>query len=218
MAEPDRTERSDLAGNEPASVERHPTAPAFSAADGRPHRRGRWTLGGTVVVGVSLFSALLAFGLSRDPSVIRSPLLGRPAPDFTLRTLLSGKKIQLSQLRGRVVVINFWASWCAACREEHPAPIAAWLRYRDQGVVMLGIDYQDRISAALAFMREMGGDWPMLEDPGGKVALSYGVYGVPETFSSSTRRGSSRTSARVPLPTNSSPIRSNDCSTEGGPS
>jgi len=81
-----------------------------------------------------------------------------------------------------VVVINFWASWCAARREEHPALIAAWDRYRDQGVVMLGIDYQDRVSDALAFVREMGGDWPILEDPGGRVALSYGVYGVPETF------------------------------------
>ena len=80
------------------------------------------------------------------------------------------------------MVINFWASWCAACREEHPALIAAWDRYRDQGMVMLGIDYQDRVSGALAFVREMGGDWPILEDPGGRVALSYGVYGVPETF------------------------------------
>ena len=181
MAEPHLTEPPQPAEDELTGVERHPTAPPFSGPDGRPRRR-RWILGGVVLMSVSGISALLAFGLSRDPSVIRSPLLGRPAPDFALRTLHSGKKIQLSEFRGRVVVINFWASWCAACREEHPALIAAWDRYRDQGVVMLGIDYQDRVSDALAFVREMGGDWPILEDPGGKVALSYGVYGVPETF------------------------------------
>src|SRR5207253_647016 len=81
-----------------------------------------------------------------------------------------------------VVIINFWASWCAACREEHPNLLAAWDRYRDQGVVLLGIDFQDSPGAAQAFMREMGGDWPILGDPGGRVALEYGVYGVPETF------------------------------------
>jgi cytochrome c biogenesis protein CcmG/thiol:disulfide interchange protein DsbE len=182
VAEPDRTERSDLAGDEPASAAHHSTPPAVSSADGHAHRRGRWIVVATVAVSVSLISALLAFGLSRDPSVIRSPLLGRPAPDFALRTLQGGPRIRLSGFRGRVVVINFWASWCAACREEHPALIAAWERYRDQGVVMLGIDYQDRVPDALAFVREMGGDWPIVQDPGGRVALSYGVYGVPETF------------------------------------
>ena len=84
-------------------------------------------------------------------------------------------------------MINFWASWCAACREEHPALLAAWQRYRDQGVAILGIDYQDQASAAMAFMRELGGDWPILDDPGGRVALAYGVYGVPETFFVSRR-------------------------------
>ncbi len=80
------------------------------------------------------------------------------------------------------MVVNFWASWCAACREEHPALTAAWDRYSDQGVVLVGVDFQDRKGPALEFMREMGGDWPVVEDPGGRTALDYGVAGVPETF------------------------------------
>jgi cytochrome c biogenesis protein CcmG/thiol:disulfide interchange protein DsbE len=137
---------------------------------------------GVVIAAVSLLTSLFAFGLDRDPSVIKSPLIGRPAPDLALRTLDDGRLVRLSSLRGQVVVINFWASWCAACREEHPALIATWQRYRDQGVILLGIDFQDRKSDAVEFMKEMGGDWPILEDPGGRVALAFGVYGVPETY------------------------------------
>lgn len=137
---------------------------------------------GGIVGAVALLTALFGVGLTRDPSLIRSPLVGHRAPNFALRTLDGSRLVRLSELRGQVVVVNFWASWCAACREEHPNLLAAWARYRDQGVVMLGIDYQDSASAARAFMREMGGGWPILVDPGSRVALDYGVYGVPETF------------------------------------
>jgi cytochrome c biogenesis protein CcmG/thiol:disulfide interchange protein DsbE len=83
---------------------------------------------------------------------------------------------------GQVVILNFWASWCVACREEHPSFVLAWDRYRDRGVVILGIVYQDPPSNAMSYMREMGGDWPNVMDPGSQTALAYGVYGVPETF------------------------------------
>ena len=79
-------------------------------------------------------------------------------------------------------MVNFWASWCVSCRQEHPALEAAWQRYRDQGVVVLGIDYQDSSSGARAFVHELGGSWPVLDDPGSRTALAYGVRGVPETF------------------------------------
>jgi cytochrome c biogenesis protein CcmG/thiol:disulfide interchange protein DsbE len=152
------------------------------AAQRASRRRTRWVLIGTVVAAITLLTSLLAFGLSRDPTLIRSPLLGRRAPGFTLPTLDGSGTVRLADLRGHVVVVNFWASWCAACREEHPNLLAAWDRYRDHGVVLLGIDYQDSRRAALAYMAELGGDWPVLDDPGGRTALAYGVYGVPETF------------------------------------
>ena len=79
-------------------------------------------------------------------------------------------------------MINFWASWCVDCRVEHPALAAAWDRYRDRGVVFLGIAFQDRVSDSRAFLTELGGDWPQLLDPAERTALAYGVYGVPETF------------------------------------
>jgi len=137
---------------------------------------------GAVIVVAGLLTTLFGFGLTRDPSILQSSLVGRRGPGFALPTLDASRVIRLSDLRGQVVVINFWASWCAACRQEHPNLLAAWERYRDQGVVLLGIDYQDSSAAAKAFMKQMGGDWPILTDPESRVAIDYGVYGVPETF------------------------------------
>ena len=135
-----------------------------------------------VLLLIAGLTGLFAFGLSRDPTLIRSALIGRPAPGFALQTLDGDRTVRLSDLRGQVVVVNFWASWCAACREEHPNFIAAWTRYQDQGVVILGVMFQDSPSAARDFMKQEGGDWPILVDPGERTALAYGVYGVPETF------------------------------------
>jgi cytochrome c biogenesis protein CcmG/thiol:disulfide interchange protein DsbE len=81
-----------------------------------------------------------------------------------------------------VVVVNFWASWCADCRIEHPSLAAVWDRYRDQGVVLIGIPFEDRVSASRSYARQMRTTWPLLEDPGSRTALRYGVYGPPETF------------------------------------
>jgi len=131
---------------------------------------------------VVVLAGVFGFGLGRNPAYIPSPLVGKPAPMFALRTLNGRQVIRMSQLRGHVVVVNFWASWCLACREEHPNLIAAWQRYGDSGVVFLGIVYQDTVANAEAFVREMGGGWPNLVDPGGRTALDYGVYGVPETY------------------------------------
>lgn len=137
---------------------------------------------GAVVLCVVLLTALLGLGLTRDPRALDSPLVGKPAPDFALRTLDGPETIRLSQFAGHAVVINFWASWCTECRIEHPDLVAAWRRYGDRGVVFLGIVYQDTVPNARAFVREMGGGWPSLLDPGGRTALQFGVYGVPETF------------------------------------
>ena len=148
----------------------------------RRRRRRGWVAVGGVVAAVALVASLLAFGLSRDPTQLRSPLVAKAAPDFALPTLDGGRTVRLADLRGQVVVLNFWASWCAECRVEHPALQAAWDRFRDQGVVFLGVPFQDAPSASKAYAAAVGGDWPLLADPSSSTALAYGVYGVPETF------------------------------------
>ncbi len=127
------------------------------------------------------FLGLLAYGLTRNPNIIESPLPGRPAPDFALETL-GGERLALLDLRGKVVVVNFWASWCLACEAEHPYLVEAERKYADEDVQMVGVIYQDSRANAERYIRRMGGDWPNLVDPGSRVAIEYGVYGVPETF------------------------------------
>jgi cytochrome c biogenesis protein CcmG, thiol:disulfide interchange protein DsbE len=141
-----------------------------------------WVPLAAVVAVVVLFAGLLASGLGRDPTAITSPLIGRTAPGFQLRTLDGKEMVRLGDLRGQVVVVNFWASWCTECRVEHPVLDAAWKRFRDSGVVIVGIGFQDTRSDALAYLKEAGVTWPAVEDPGSRTALAYGVYGIPETF------------------------------------
>lgn len=136
---------------------------------------------------------LLAFGMTRDPRVIPSPLPGRAAPDFALDVMPldvvpvgdtdSAATIQLADLRGNVVVLNFWASWCLACRDEH-APLSQVAReYRGQPVRFYGVVYNDSQENAKRWIRRMGGQsYPALVDPGARTAIEYGLYGVPETF------------------------------------
>ena len=125
---------------------------------------------------------LLAYGFKTDPREIPSPLLGRPAAAFSLTTF-AGSPVSLEDLRGKVVMLNFWASWCVpACYEEAPALERTWREYKDKGVVLVGVDIQDKEEAARKFMAEFGYSFPNAPDPAGRVAVSYGVYGVPETF------------------------------------
>lgn len=125
--------------------------------------------------------ALLAYGLTRDPNMVESPLPGRPAFDFHAATL-AGDSLRLSDLEGRVVILNFWASWCLACIDEHPILIEASSRYPESEVQVLGVVYQDTPENARRWMRQMGGDWPSVVDQSSRIAIDYGVYGVPETF------------------------------------
>lgn len=125
---------------------------------------------------------LLAYGLTRDPRSIPSPLVGRQAADFTL-TLFNGGTFSLAEQRGRVVVMNIWSSWCIpACYNEAPALEAAWQQYRHTDVVILGVNYQDREAAAKEFLARFRHTFPNGADVGSKIAIEYGVYGVPETF------------------------------------
>jgi cytochrome c biogenesis protein CcmG/thiol:disulfide interchange protein DsbE len=126
--------------------------------------------------------AVLAYGFRTDPRAIPSPLVGRPAVPFTL-TGFDGAPVRLDALRGRVVLVNFWASWCyPACYEEAPVLEAGWQRYRDRGLVVVGVDIQDKEPAARRFVAQFGLTFVNAPDPQGRVSIDWGVYGVPETF------------------------------------
>ncbi|MDQ2742154.1 MAG: TlpA family protein disulfide reductase [Chloroflexota bacterium] len=124
---------------------------------------------------------LLWTGFGRDPNAVPSPLVSRPAPDFTL-TALDGRRVSLRSMRGHPVVINFWASWCTDCATENPYLSDAWRLYAAHGVRFIGISFNDGQSNAGTFMHRFGDGWTDLEDPGARTAISYGVSGVPETF------------------------------------
>lgn len=134
--------------------------------------------------------ALLGFGMTRDPRSIASPLPGRQAPQFALATFTgvpAGQRldtVNLSKYAGDVVVINYWASWCLACRGEHPVLQMVGSAFRDTADVhFFGILYNDTPENGRRWLAEMGGDsYPSLLDPGSRTAIDYGVYGVPETY------------------------------------
>ena len=134
-----------------------------------------------VLVAIGGVVALLAYGFTTDPRAIPSILTGKPAPDFSL-TLFDGRTIRLSDFRGKVVFLNFWASWCPPCRAEARLLEQAWRRYKDHGVVFLGVDIQDKEEAARGFIQEFGITYINGRDPQNRIAIDYGVYGIPETF------------------------------------
>ena len=138
----------------------------------------RLAVAGVIVGGVI---GLLAYGFTRDARYIQSPLVAKKAASFTL-TLFDGKAIRLEDFRGKALLINFWASWCIPCRAEARVLESAWQKYKDRGVVFLGINIQDREDDARAFMKEFGITYLNGRDESGKIAIDYGVWGIPETF------------------------------------
>ena len=138
--------------------------------------------------------ALLGFGLTRDPRAIPSPLPGRAAPDFALSVIRRGDlaevavadvgdTVRLARLRGQVVVLNFWASWCLACRAEHGVLSSVASTYVGRPVRFVGVLYQDAPEKGRVWIQEMGGQtYTAVNDPGSRTAIDYGLYGVPETF------------------------------------
>lgn len=125
--------------------------------------------------------ALLVLGLGRDPHKMDSPLVGRAAPPFALKPAGGGEPVSLESLRGKTVVVNFWATWCAPCFQEHRVLVEGARRY-GQDVVFLGVIYEDEEPKVVEFLRRQGASYPSLMDDGGKTAIAYGVYGVPETY------------------------------------
>ena len=122
--------------------------------------------------------SLLAWGLRTQAD---EPVEAGLAPDFTLTTV-TGETVALADLRGQVVIVNFWASWCPPCREEAAYLEASWRKYQDQGVVFIGVDYLDTRPKALAYIEEFDITYPNGPDIGQKIARAYKIQGVPETF------------------------------------
>jgi len=141
-----------------------------------------WIPVGIVVLIVALLAALFAFGLGRNPTVVQPVDLGKMAPGFQLARLDGTGTVSLGSMRGQVVVLNFWASWCADCIVEGKALQAVFDRYRDQGVQFVGVSFEDQSGTARGFAKQMGMHWPLASDPGTTTAIDYGVTGVPETF------------------------------------
>jgi cytochrome c biogenesis protein CcmG/thiol:disulfide interchange protein DsbE len=137
---------------------------------------------------VLLASALLAapllvvlfLNLGRDPHTVVSPLIGRPAPSFSLPRVGGGAPVKLESLRGWPVVLNFWATWCVPCFQEHP--VLAHAAQENPGVQFLGVVYEDDEDQVKGYLERQGGAYPNLMDADDKTAIAFGVFGVPETY------------------------------------
>lgn len=143
-----------------------------------------WRSGSYGAAGALLITALLGYGMTRDPGEIPSPLPGKDAPAFALPMMDDqAKQVNLAELRGQVVVLNFWASWCLNCRSEHGALSDIARKYDGRGVNFYGVVYNDNAENAARWIEEMGGQsYPALLDDDSRTAIDYGLYGVPETF------------------------------------
>ena len=143
----------------------------------------RWVGYGVALAGV-VFAVVLASRFGVDPGLVDSPLLGKPAPEFTLAPLEGGDTVSLSDLQGEIVVVNFFASWCLQCRNEHQAITSTADAFADQGVTFVQISYQESPPVSLEYLKAAGrSDAALyLADPGSRTAIAYGVFGIPETF------------------------------------
>jgi cytochrome c biogenesis protein CcmG/thiol:disulfide interchange protein DsbE len=123
----------------------------------------------------------LAIGLGHDPREVPSPLINRPAPAFRLTQLGDpAKEFSAAEMRGKVWLLNVWASWCVSCREEHPVLMDL---SRTGAVPIYGLNYKDKREEGLAWLREFGNPYVLsAADTDGRVGIDYGVYGVPETY------------------------------------
>lgn len=128
-----------------------------------------------------LLVLLLGIGLGLNPREVPSPLIGKPAPSFRLPELHAPERtFSPQELAGQVWILNVWASWCAACREEHPVLEAL---AKSRAVPIYGLNYKDRREDAIRWLQQFGDPYRLsIFDAEGRVGIDYGVYGVPETY------------------------------------
>ena len=133
------------------------------------------------LAGFIILVGFLAAGLKLDPKEIPSPLINKPAPDFSVPTLFDEKQsISSEQLKGQMWLLNVWASWCVACRQEHPL----LNELAEQNILpIIGLNYKDQRNDAITWLGERGNPYTIIaHDLKGDVGIDYGVYGVPESF------------------------------------
>ncbi|MCZ7574411.1 MAG: TlpA family protein disulfide reductase [Ardenticatenaceae bacterium] len=168
-----------------------PEAHAVRPPQSRAQRLVAWAvwLGAVAILGLLGYALVTGAGKPGRPAgvTINSQtatlaVLDRPAPDFSLTRFGTGETVRLSDLRGQVVVLNFWASWCPPCRQEAPTLERIWREYKDRGVVFVGIDIWDTDADAARFLQEFGITYPNGPDPNGEIAIEYGLTGIPETY------------------------------------
>lgn len=143
----------------------------------------RWAGYGLAVAAVAL-AVTLATRFGSDPTHVESPLIGGPAPEFDLPSLVEDETVRLADLRGDIVVLNFFASWCLECRLEHPDLVASSDNFGPTGVRFVQVGYQERPQDSAAWLDDAGRSEHTLylHDPGSRTAIAYGVFGIPETY------------------------------------
>jgi cytochrome c biogenesis protein CcmG/thiol:disulfide interchange protein DsbE len=148
----------------------------------RPRRRTVLWISSAVGIVVAGLVVLLVTRAPASSRVAPSPLIGRLAPEVR-GTTIDGEAYDMGELRGRWVLVNFFATWCVPCRKEHPELIKLDESHRERGDLRLvGVIYDDKVDAVRDFRADEGGRWPMLPDPDGAIGLGFGITGVPETF------------------------------------
>ena len=136
------------------------------------------------LIPLGIFAVLVFFlwrGLSLDPRTVPSPLIDKPAPGFALKRLDDeSQTVRRDDMLGKVWILNVWASWCVACRQEHPL----LMDYaKKKSVPLVGLNYKDQRTDGLAWLQQFGDPYDLsIADRDGRVGIDFGVYGVPETF------------------------------------
>ena len=128
----------------------------------------------------AIIGAFLYRGLSNDPRYVPSPLIGKPAPEFTLPVLSGDREFSPSEMQGKVWLLNIWGTWCVGCRAEHPVLVDL---ARQNIVEIVGLNYKDQNNLAQQWLVELGDPYVVTAvDQGGRIGIDWGFYGAPETF------------------------------------